>query len=1041
MNKIINIVFYNYYEDGKEVREACVFYRDGSIKETTYEGGIDACEEIVKERNITSTNVFKEMINKDIVHVVTKEDFISNFDSYVNHELIDEEMIDNVISDELAKVKTKKPNEVQTENKMENKKMSKEEYSKLPDYLKPAANIDLSESDDYEDEDDYEDNFFEDNAEVTYTDEDNNDDDDYDEEDALVGDENQTRPTIFNRFEASRADDDDDDDQDYDEDEDEDEDDLVIESAAANNFSYDEDHNIYGTDYADDDEDEDEDEDEDNFTSGSDSNGAASDDNSVLTLDDNNHVVLSDDNNSDDFDDDFDDEFEDDFDDSFDKDIEAEELLDNTKKPKKDGFFKKQFNKLKKSSLGVKITTIGTALILALSLTGCGLNKNSKEGEMNSSNLSTSLVREIDDNVEEDLDVVVADFANKNTKTDTTTTEANNDLYDAYTYEELLGVTTNKTQKTAMTNVKTTIEGFNGDFADAYVEEGKDIRAALTFDEIVALQQAYNEYSRDEIKAIFNGAEIRADEMAQDYKSASLQLMGAYIIEDSENPVDMSYLLETEEGKEFYQKYHDMFLAAKEAEGQDKLDKIKAFYQEVEKDFPITDEVRTEGIVHADDYDQVTAYKLAVTPMIAASEMIFQNYNIDYTLDDTKIDFINDIGLCNYADDTFERVETVTLSFDEDNTNPLYEQYRAAIITELTVKGHYVIDDEHRELSKLDKFINTVNWHFDIVDVNGVETTTGETTTKTETRTETREWTETNTDVKTEIDIHEEEIPEEEKEKIDEKIEEENEEEKKQAEEEAEEERKRQQAEEDEKAKKIEEEVKEENEKVEENIDDINKKIEENNKDDDTSNDNEINEKDYEGVDFDDDHSDENGNLDPSVKDVTTDSTGYDPNEELPDPNKTGAEFDKKADTNLQTSGYNLDPTQPITHDDDTQFRIVDSGYNLDPTKPVDQGTEFRIVDSGYDLDPTQPVVHNDDTDTEDDYTEDAYAEYDENTPKYDEDGNLIGTEENIKDEYTEKYYDEYGNVYYSYEDFINAYVEYQAADTATETDAAQYTK
>ena len=29
------------------------------------------------------------------------------------------------------------------------------------------------------------------------------------------------------------------------------------------------------------------------------------------------------------------------------------------------------------------------------------------------------------------------------------------------------------------------------------------------------------------------------------------------------------------------------------------------------------------------------------------------------TLNDTEIDFINDIGLCNYADDTFERLETI----------------------------------------------------------------------------------------------------------------------------------------------------------------------------------------------------------------------------------------------------------------------------------------------------------------------------------------------------------------------------------------------
>ena len=102
MKKIINIVFYNYYEENQEKREACVFYNDGTIDETTYEGGIDACEEIVKQRKITSTDVFREMINKDIVHVVTKEEFINNFDSYVNHEIIDEDMIEDVIDNEFT---------------------------------------------------------------------------------------------------------------------------------------------------------------------------------------------------------------------------------------------------------------------------------------------------------------------------------------------------------------------------------------------------------------------------------------------------------------------------------------------------------------------------------------------------------------------------------------------------------------------------------------------------------------------------------------------------------------------------------------------------------------------------------------------------------------------------------------------------------------------------------------------------------------------------------------------------------------------------
>ena len=178
---------------------------------------------------------------------------------------------------------------------------------------------------------------------------------------------------------------------------------------------------------------------------------------------------------------------------------------------------------------------------------------------------------------------------------------------------------------------------------------------------------------------------------------------------------------------------------------------------------------------------------------------------------------------------------------------------------------------------------------------------------------------------------------------------------------------------------------------MQDKIDEANDKIKDNDKDDDKSNDDPVNEKDFgdHNVDFYDDYSDEDGNLDPSVKDITTDPTGDETGKDLPDPNETGKKFDSK---------------------------VVKSNWNLEPTKPIDRDT---------------PV---DDTSTDGD----VYTEYPEDTPTYDEDGNIVETKE---EDHSQKYYDKYGNVYDSYEDFINAYVEYQASNTATETDAKQYTK
>ena len=550
----------------------------------------------------------------------------------------------------------------------------------------------------------------------------------------------------------------------------------------------------------------------------------------------------------------------------------------------------------------------------------------------------------------------------------------NNDLYDNYTYNELLNVTTNQFQKKSMIDVHSGIIGFNREFANNYLESGHDIKAALTFDEVVALQQAYNNYSVDEVRAYFNGYEVDAVNMSNAYKSASLQLMGAYVIETSKNPVDMSMLIDSQEGIDFYNRYHKMYLAAKEAKGDEQIRLVKEFYASVEKDFPITEEVRTDGISHSEAHNSLKDYQLAVAPMIASAEMIFQNLEVDYTLDDTKVDFLNDIGLCNHADDKFERLETITLTAYEDNTNPLYEQYKKAITLELTKTNDYVIDDAHRELSNLRRFQEIVNGDPLWKHKTTYEGEYGEEYTDYEEYTEVIEWEESTTEYTTVTTREEKPIPEEEKEKIDAEIEKENEEGKKQAEEEAEKERERQQKEEDEKAKEVEKEVEEENKQLEEDIKEINEQIDENNKDTDKTNDEPVNENDYEHIDFDDEYTNNQGNLDGSVENVTTDGTGAD--EDLPDPNVTGQKFDSQATTTTATTETTT--TETTTTETETTDTNTSETTTTETTTTTTEYTEEDMTDvyvewAGEDG---------------------AYIEYDVDYVPYDADGNPIYTEE-----------------------------------------------
>ncbi|MBR2784727.1 MAG: hypothetical protein IKD74_01895 [Clostridia bacterium] len=742
--KPMNIVFYKTTELGKEVKKACIFYNDGTVANVNYEQGLDACEVVVKELNINSKNAFKEMLNKNIVHVVSEKELKKNFNSYIYNELVEENTIDSIISEELNSIK---------------------------------------------------------------------------EEEIIDEDSRDTEilPVIKNAKE------------------------------------------------------------------------------------------------------------------------EVEEEVEVVEK--KQNFFSRKLQEIRESKIVKKFTAIALAGAVGLGLYSCAQRKT-REGVVTNGFLTTE----------------ISGKDNNTTKsTDETVITKDNSQYNGYSFDELMNVTTNETQRRVMSNINTTLNNYNNVFASFYKEKDKNIRAALTFEEVVALGQAYNDYSLEDLKAIFNGVygDIDSTKLTRSYKDASLQLMGAYTIENRNCPVDMSLLIETQEGKDFYKKYHEMFLNAKEATGQDKLDKIKLLYDSVREDFPITEEIRTEGIMHSDAYDELESYKLAVTPMIAAGEMMWQNLSVDLTLENTQLDFLNDIGLCNYANDKFERIESKSVLFENDKTNPLYIQYKEAIEKNLKELGYYNIKDSERDISRLDSFQDNVNWHFDETNTNDESYFEYYTTPSTTSYTETKTWTENNgTTYTTTTTRTEKEIPEDVKQKIDNEINNQNEQNRQQAEKEAEEKRQELQEEEDKKAQEIEQQIKEEEQDLNQKIDDANKQIDKNN-DSDPTNDKPVNESDFgnHNVDFDDNHSDSQGNLNDSVENITTDPTGDQTGKDLPDPNETGKEFDARVNSYQAPSSY-VEEEVPVTFVDVTSEENT-AQTEPAPTTPQEQvaeettpETEITFVDS-----------------------------------------------------------------------------------------------
>ena len=193
---------------------------------------------------------------------------------------------------------------------------------------------------------------------------------------------------------------------------------------------------------------------------------------------------------------------------------------------------------------------------------------------------------------------------------------------------------------------------------------------------------------------------------------------------------------------------------------------------------------------------------------------------------------------------------------------------------EIKDKNSYVIDDAHRELSKLKVFQLAVNGHFDQVisgDFNCTKTVVST-------------YTDSSVSYSEKIERKELPITDEAKAKIDAQVASENAKAKSEGERKADQNRKSMQDAEDKNAAKVREEVKADDKDMQDKIDQANENI---------SKGKTVNESDFgdHGVDFDDDHSDEHGNLDDSVDGITTDGRGAD-NGALPDPNETGKKID-----------------------------------------------------------------------------------------------------------------------------------------------------
>ena len=80
---IKNIVFYTFESETGKRTQACVFYTDGTVKNTNEEEGVEDVITLMKSKGI-GPKEYHKIVNKHYVYETTGEDFEEDFKEYLN---------------------------------------------------------------------------------------------------------------------------------------------------------------------------------------------------------------------------------------------------------------------------------------------------------------------------------------------------------------------------------------------------------------------------------------------------------------------------------------------------------------------------------------------------------------------------------------------------------------------------------------------------------------------------------------------------------------------------------------------------------------------------------------------------------------------------------------------------------------------------------------------------------------------------------------------------------------------------------------------
>lgn len=233
------------------------------------------------------------------------------------------------------------------------------------------------------------------------------------------------------------------------------------------------------------------------------------------------------------------------------------------------------------------------------------------------------------------------------------------DQFANLTFEEFMQLLEEGIKKDTVLTVYNFLDNFNGDLAmSLYLPGDEDKKFQIPWDTAIAMLLAYNNYSDEEMFAIFDTYNLQADDLYRLVKGYTTMAIPAYMrLTNSTNIAD---LIRNQETKDFYTKYENQLIKINKArfaylQTGDESNKIsfeqasKEMHEMIRADF-LNNSGSTSFGSQTESY--ASGARASVVPIVSAVLDITRNTPTKLT--DEEIEEINLDGYCNTIEATLQ---------------------------------------------------------------------------------------------------------------------------------------------------------------------------------------------------------------------------------------------------------------------------------------------------------------------------------------------------------------------------------------------------